>query len=242
VPSRPPARDPRAPATGLRGPNAETDGGHYFDARPHTPSAPRTVDLVLPDLTVALATDRSVFSGDRVDPGTRVLLLDAPPPPAGTRHALDLGCGYGPVALTLAHRAPGATVWALDVNERAVDLCRANAAALGATGVRASVVSAERPDGDVPPEVALDLIWSNPPIRIGKVALHALLTRWLDRLTPTGRAWLVVQRNLGADSLQRWLDGGGWPTERVSSRAGYRLLAVGPREGAPDPPPDGTGA
>jgi 16S rRNA (guanine1207-N2)-methyltransferase len=132
-------------------------------------------------------------------------------------------------------------VWALDVNERAVDLCRANAAALGATGVRASVVTAERPDGDVPPEIALDLIWSNPPIRIGKAALHALLTRWLDRLTPTGRAWLVVQRNLGADSLQRWLDGRGWPTERASSRAGYRLLAVGPREGTPDPPPDGPG-
>ena len=148
------------------------------------------------------------------------------------RHALDLGCGYGPVALTLAHRAPQATVWAIDVNERAVELCRANAAALGSTTVHASVVSDDRPTGEVPDDVRFDLVWSNPPIRIGKTALHALLTRWLDRLTPDGRAWLVVQRNLGADSLQRWLEAEGRPAERVASRAGYRLLSVRPRDGA----------
>ena len=211
---------------------AEGHTSHYFDAVPQTSSALRTVELVLPDLTVPLQTDRSVFSGDRVDPGTRLLLLEAPAPPPSTRHALDLGCGYGPVALTLAHRAPQATVWALDVNERAVALCRANAEALGATTVHASVVSEDRPTGEVPDDVRFDLVWSNPPIRIGKAALHALLTRWLDRLTPEGRAWLVVQRNLGADSLQRWLEAEGRPAERVSSRAGYRLLSVGAREGA----------
>jgi 16S rRNA (guanine1207-N2)-methyltransferase len=204
-------------------------GAHYFEARPRAASDPRTVELVLPDLTVALRADRAVFSGDRVDPGTRHLLLDVPPPPPGTRHALDLGCGYGPVAVTLARRAPGATVWAVDVNERAVELCRANAAALGAGAVRASTVTDGRPFGDVPDDVELDLIWSNPPVRIGKPALHALLGRWLDRLAPTGRAWLVVQKHLGSDTLARWLDGQGWPTERVSSRAGYRLLAVDPR-------------
>jgi 16S rRNA (guanine1207-N2)-methyltransferase len=206
------------------------DQGHYFEARPQAPSSPRTVDLVLPDLTVALRTDRAVFSGDRVDTGTRLLLLDAPPPPPTAAHVLDLGCGYGPVALTLARRAPQATVWAVDVNERAVALCRANADALGARTVHASVVGEERPWGDVPGGVAFDLVWSNPPVRIGKPALHALLTRWLDRLAPDGRAWLVVQRNLGADSLHRWLDAEGFPTERASSRAGYRLLAVGARQ------------
>jgi 16S rRNA (guanine1207-N2)-methyltransferase len=217
VPPRPGSSAPRRSGGSSR--------PHYFEARPQAPSERRTVELVLPDLTVPLVTDRAVFSGDRVDPGTRHLLLDVPPPPPGTRHALDLGCGYGPVAVTLAHRAPGAMVWAVDVNERAVELCRTNAPPT----VGASVVTDERPFGDVPDHVELDLIWSNPPVRIGKPALHALLARWLDRLAPTGRAWLVVQKHLGSDTLQHWLDGQGWHSERVSSRAGYRLLAVDPR-------------
>jgi 16S rRNA (guanine1207-N2)-methyltransferase len=202
---------------------------HYFSAQSRAGSEPRTVELTLPDLTVSLRSDRAVFSGNRVDPGTRLLLLEASMPSPQVRHALDLGCGYGPVAITLAHRAPQATIWAVDVNERAVELCRANAATVGAEGVRASVSNSERPWGDVPDGVNLDLIWSNPPVRIGKAALHDLLTRWLDRLAPGGQAWLVVQRHLGADSLQRWLGEQGWPTERASSRAGYRLLVVNSR-------------
>ena len=189
---------------------------HYFDPRPGASSEPRPVDLVLPDLTVTMTTDRAVFSGDRIDPGTRHLLLGAPPPPAGTRQALDLGCGYGPIAVTLAHRAPQATVWAVDVNERAVELCRANARTAGTANVHASVVTDAAPWGAVPDDVELDLIWSNPPVRIGKPALHDLLARWLGRLAPEGRAHLVVHRHLGSDSLQRWLDEAGWPTVRTA--------------------------
>ena len=73
---------------------------------------------------------------------------------------------------------------------------------------------------------AFDLIWSNPAIRVGKAALHEMLRTWLDRLTPDGRAVLVVQRHLGADSLAAWLNDEGWPTERLASRRGYRLLDV----------------
>jgi 16S rRNA (guanine1207-N2)-methyltransferase len=182
--------------------------------------------LTLPDLTISLQTDRGVFSGERIDPGTKYLLLDAPTPPPAAAHVLDLGCGYGPIAVTLAHRLPQATVWAIDVNERAVELCRTNATTAGHANVRPSVVTDAAPDGDVPDDVRFDLIWSNPPIRIGKPALHALLTRWLDRLTDTGRAVLVVQKHLGSDSLQQWLDGQGWHVDRLGSRAGYRLLGV----------------
>jgi 16S rRNA (guanine1207-N2)-methyltransferase len=193
--------------------------GHYFDADPSAPSAPGQVRLDLPDRSLTLATDRGVFSGDRVDPGTKYLLLEAPaPPPAGT--FVDLGCGYGPIACTLAARAPGASVWAVDVNARARDLCVANAAALGLGNVR--VVAPE----DVPGDLAVDLLWSNPPIRVGKAALHDLLLAWLGRLTPSGRALLVVQKHLGADSLARWLDEQGWATTRLGSRTGYRLLDV----------------
>ena len=101
------------------------------------------------------------------------------------------GAGWGPIALSLALDAPDATVWAVDVNERALDLVRRNAARLGLVQVNAAL-----PD-DVPDDVRFATIWSNPPIRIGKAALHELLGQWLPRLSTGGEAWLVVQRNLG---------------------------------------------
>jgi 16S rRNA (guanine1207-N2)-methyltransferase len=197
---------------------------HYFAGDPAVRSAPSEVPLVLPDLRVALVTDRGVFSRDRVDTGTRLLLLEGPLPPAGAVDLLDLGCGYGPIAVTLAHRAPHATVWATDVNSRARACTAENARRLGLTNLRVAA-----PD-DVPDEVRFDAIWSNPPVRIGKPALHALLAAWLDRLAAGGHAHLVVQKHLGADSLQRWLVDQGWPTERTRARAGYRLLDVRARE------------
>ena len=190
---------------------------HYFDEDPAAPSDPRVVSLVLPDLTVELASDRGVFSSDRVDPGTRYLLLEAPAPAPEVATALDLGCGYGPIARTLCARAPGAHVWAVDVNERARSLAATNLADCDAT------VAA--PD-DVPPDVRFDLIWSNPPIRIGKAALHELLGRWLPRLTPDGVAVLVVQKHLGADSLAKWIEAEIGSCRRIGSRQGYRLLEV----------------
>jgi 16S rRNA (guanine1207-N2)-methyltransferase len=195
------------------------EAGHYFAPDPSVPSQPRTVRLDLPTGSISLRTDRGVFAADGVDAATKLLLLEAPePPPTGT--FVDLGCGYGPIACTLAARVPEATVWAVDVNRRALDLCRENAAALGL----ANVIAYE-PDA-VPADESVDLIWSNPPIRIGKPALHELLLSWLARLTPTGSAVLVVHKHLGADSLQRWLDGEGWPTTRLGSRDGNRLLQV----------------
>ncbi len=196
---------------------------HYFSPAPSGPSARRQLELALPEgRLVRLTTDRGVFSADKVDDGTRVLLAEGPS--IDGAHALaDVGCGYGAVAVTLALRsAPGAVVWAVDVNERARDLCRENAEANGVAD-RVRVVA---PD-EVPGDLVLDQIWSNPPIRVGKAALHELLTSWLARLRPgVGSATLVVQKHLGADSLARWLVDAGWPTERVVSRAGYRILAV----------------
>jgi 16S rRNA (guanine1207-N2)-methyltransferase len=211
-------------------PAPEPEGQHYFSGQPDVPSAPATVPLVLPDFSLTLTTDRGVFSGTRVDAGTKLLLLGAPPLPSGAVDVLDLGCGYGPIAVTLARRAPHARVWAVDVNDRALALCTANAEAAG-VGDR---VRAVHPD-EVPVEVRFAAIWSNPPIRIGKPALHDLLRRWLGRLDAAAHAVLVVQKHLGADSLARWLDSEGWSTHRLDSRAGYRLLTV---DAATDPHPD----
>jgi len=187
------------------------------------------VQVVLPDMHLTLATDSGVFSPGRLDPGTRLLLETAPPPPAGG-DLLDLGCGYGPLALVLAKRSPQARVWAVDVNQRAIDLCAGNAAAMGLANVRCVAVAPAGPDSAGPDVTGLpasyQLIWSNPPIRIGKQALHCLLTGWLSRLAPGAPAYLVVQRNLGSDSLQRWLGENGWDAGRFAARAGYRVLEV----------------
>jgi 16S rRNA (guanine1207-N2)-methyltransferase len=193
---------------------------HYFDPSPTTVSAPETVTVELPDTSFTLRTDRGVFGHGKLDTGTSVLLRAAPAlPTEGV--GLDLGCGAGAIALTMARRAPALHVWAVDVNQRARALCTTNAAA---NGVRLSVIAPEH----VPDDVRFDVIWSNPPIRIGKAALHELLLTWLARLTPDGRAVLVVQKHLGADSLHRWLVEQGHPTTRLASAKGYRVLDVHP--------------
>lgn len=207
-----PVRDaPDAP-----GPDGEV-GDHYFTARPASADERRTLTVRLAGREVTVETAGGVFSPGRLDLGTEVLLRSVPePPPSGD--LLDLGCGWGPVALTLALRSPAARVWAVDVNERALDLVRRNARRLGLEHVHAVT-----PDG-VPPDVSPVALWSNPPIRVGKEALHAMLLRWLPRLAPGADGYLVVQRNLGADSLQRWLGEQGFPTERLASAKGFRVL------------------
>lgn len=201
-------------------PNRRGEGEHYFAATPSAASRPGSVQLVLADLHLRLVTDRGVFSAERIDPGTRILLETVPRPP-GHGHLLDLGCGYGPVALTMAARSPAATVWAVDPNERALALTEQNARAAGLPNVRAC-----RPE-DVDPAVSFAAIWSNPPVRIGRAALVALLDTWLSRLAPCAEAHLVVHKHLGSDSLQRTLIARGWDANRVTSRAGYRVLRIG---------------
>jgi 16S rRNA (guanine1207-N2)-methyltransferase len=201
-------------------------GDHYFSPAPAGEDQRRPLRAHLAGRTLALETTGGVFSPDRVDAGTSVLLGAVPDPPA-TGHLLDLGCGWGPVALSLAIRAPGAAVWAVDVNERALALTAANAERSGLANVRAAL------PGQVPDDVELAAIWSNPPIRVGKAALHAMLLHWLPRLAPGAAAHLVVQKNLGSDSLQRWLTDEGLPSvaldadvERATSERGFRVLRV----------------
>ena len=192
---------------------------HYFNAEPEVASARRTIEVSLADGTFSIQTDTGVFSHGRVDAGTKVLLMESPTLPA-TGTFLDLGCGAGPMAMTMARRSPQSSVWAIDVNERARQLTRDNATSLMLTNVTVS-----SPD-DVPQELLFDVIWSNPPIKAGKKELHDLLTRWLERLTPQGVAVLVVNKNLGSDSLAKWLGDLGWNVKRISSRQGYRVLLV----------------
>jgi 16S rRNA (guanine1207-N2)-methyltransferase len=196
-------------------------GEHYFTTDPAVASHPRRVALRLPDVSLDLESDAGVFSADRLDRGTRVLLENAPMPPV-RGPLLDLGCGYGPIALTLATRRRRLPVWAVDVNSRALGLTERNAAAAGLGNVTVA-----RPE-EVPADLRFAGIYSNPPIRSGKAALHTLLGTWLPRLQPAGRAYLVVGKNLGADSLARWLVEQGWPATRLTSVGGFRVLEISP--------------
>lgn len=197
---------------------------HYFTAAPASPAERRTMTVDLAGHRVTVHSAGGIFSPDRVDVGTSVLLREVPdprrnPPPTGT--LLDLGCGWGPVALALGLLSPDADVFAVDVNERALDLARANASSLGLKRVQVCC-----PD-EVPAQVRFAQIWSNPPIRVGKAILHDLLRTWLPRLEPGGTAYLVVQKNLGSDSLQRWIATDlGMPCERHATSRGFRVLAV----------------
>lgn len=200
---------------------------HYFSADPASGYVPREITVRLAGQERVLTTASGVFSPERLDTGTQVLLSHVPAPPPGG-HLLDLGCGWGPIALSLALESPRATVWAVDVNQRALDLVRENAGRLGLDNITTCT-----PD-NVPTDLRFMTIWSNPPIRVGKNELHALLARWLPRLDEGADAWLVVQRNLGSDSLHRWLQAE-FPQELAVTRAathkGYRVLRARRRSG-----------
>ncbi len=204
-------------------PTGHTGGSQYFED-PTVPSDPVVVDVTLPDTAFTMETDTGVFSRGHVDAGTS-LLLRSEVPLASKGNLLDLGAGSGAMALTMGRRSPDATVWAVDVNTRARELCRRNAARNHLDNIRVAAPE------DVPDEIRFSTIWSNPPIRIGKLALRELLLTWLGRLDAEGTATLVVQKHLGADSLQRWLTSEGHTTERVASKSGFRLLAVRPTSG-----------
>ena len=194
-----------------------TSGEHYFTADPSVPFEREPVRVSVWGRDLSLVSGSGVFARGRLDVGTAVLFRETSPPEGG--RILDLGCGYGVIGLAIASCAPAAVVTAVDVNERAVLLANENAASLG-LGDRFTASVPESVD----PAATYDEIWSNPPIRVGKEALHDLLLTWLPRLAPGGRAVLVVGKNLGADSLQRWLGEQGWPTTRLASAKGFRVL------------------
>lgn len=190
----------------------EAEGEHYFTADPSVPFQRIPVEASVWGRDFSLVSGSGVFAQGRLDIGTSVLFRETEPPAGG--RVLDLGCGYGVIGLAIAALVPSASVTGVDVNERAVLLANENAASLGLTNFRATTELAGE----------FDEIWSNPPIRIGKDALHALLLHWLPRLKPGGRAVMVVGKNLGSDPLQRWLIEQGYPTERLGSSKGFRVL------------------
>ena len=194
---------------------------HYFSASPDSPSTLREITYQVADREFAVQAASGTFSASKLDPGTSILLSKFDEFP-DSGNVLDLGCGWGPISLAIATFSPETTLWALDVNARSMELASKNAEKLGLSNIK--IVTAEQ----VPQDLKFDAIWSNPPIRIGKAALHELLRTWLPRLESGGRAMLVVQKQLGADSLLSWIQ-----TEfpeltasRFSTDKGFRVLEI----------------
>lgn len=198
---------------------------HYFTAQPVArPDELRLVKLEYKGRQLQFWVSPKVFSSARLDPGTEQLLAALPDlPDSGT--FLDLGCGWGPIAVSLAKVSPGALVWAVDVNPRAVSLTARNAE-INSTKNVFSMSAASGLAQAQAEDVRFDLIVSNPPIRIGKEALHEMLSLWFGRLSPSGEGWLVVNKNLGADSLTKWFNGNGYDAWKHSSRKGFRIIRV----------------
>lgn len=194
---------------------------HYFDESPTGDFKPKEISVTLAGQNLKLLTAGSVFSPDHLDQGTAVL-LDHLELANSTGTFLDIGCGWGPIALALALNSPKAIIYAIDVNERSLELTRMNAESLGLSNV---IVC--KPE-DVPTNVTFDQIWSNPPIRVGKSVLHEILQLWINRLFSGSSAYLVVQKNLGSDSLQKWLtvEFKDFETSRIDSAKSFRVLKV----------------
>ena len=200
----------------------EQPAQQYFAAEPTSADIRRTLSVTLRGHEANVEVSNGVFSGSRVDLGTSVFLKHAPETPENGTF-LDLGCGWGPIALAMAFDSPQANVWAVDVNERAVELTNINAQRNNCKQLHA--VTPEQ----LPEELTYDLIWSNPPIRVGKEVLHTLLMTYLPRLKPAGAAYLVVQKNLGSDSLIPWLAqalGNDYEVSKYGSSKGFRVIEV----------------
>ena len=197
---------------------AMSTSDHYFSAQPSSPQDAQTHRAKVRGMHLQLAGDRGVFNKGDLDWGTRVLIENAEVPHGGV--LLDLGCGSGAIAAAVATLRPNAEVWAVDVNERAIEVARRTMQLNGLRNVRVSLVS------DVPDDLRFNGIWSNPPIRVGKDELHELLSTWLSRLTDSGTADFVVHKNLGSDSLAAWLASEGYSVTRSASKQGYRVLRV----------------
>lgn len=201
---------------------SENSTEHYFSAKPAGAFQTKEIQVRLANADYTVETAGSIFSPDHIDAGTEALLFSVPRPPAeGT--LLDIGCGWGPLALTLALESPAAHVYAIDVNERSIELTARNAQRLNLTNVTAGTPES------VNPALTFDVIWSNPPIRVGKAELHAIMKMWLPRLSPEGSAYLVVAKHLGADSFEKWLGhefGDTHETSREDTRKGFRIIKV----------------
>jgi len=194
---------------------------HYFSSDPTAPKKTVNILLEVAGTEIAIEAASGTFSSSKLDAGTAVLLKhDNHFPKDG--NVLDVGCGWGPIGLSIAKTRAKTKVYGIDINQRSIEQSNLNSTSLGLENYWAMHSK------DLPEDIRFSGIWSNPPIRVGKKVLHELMETYIPRLEPGGKAMLVVQKNLGADSFQRWLTSR-FPEAEVSRLAtdkGYRVICL----------------
>lgn len=168
--------------------------GHYYSAKPTATHEPHEFELTLRGRKFVFVTDAGVFSKKGIDYGSKFLIEEM----EIQQHdqVLDVGCGYGPIGLCAAALANSGKVTMIDINERAVMLCRTNANRNGISNVTIM-------QSDLLAQVAeqsFDKILTNPPIRAGKETVHRIFEQSFEALVPGGQLWVVIQKKQGAPS------------------------------------------
>lgn len=189
---------------------------HYFTPSPQSASHPHDFTVDFDGLRLNFTSDDGVFSKGELDKGTALLLRSLPPDAQGT--LLDLGCGWGAVGVIAGKRCPHLAVTMVDVNERAVALAQKNAER---NGIAAACMQS---DGIAALHRSFDFIFLNPPIRAGKEVIYRLFRECAEHLKPMGQVHIVIRKQQGADSAQRFLQTLFSSVETVSRSAGFRVF------------------
>ena len=194
---------------------------HYFSSDPAAPKKTVSITLQVGGKELAIEAASGTFSSSKLDAGTAVLLKHEDHFPKDG-NVLDIGCGWGPIGISIASSTQACKVYGIDINQRSIEQSNLNAENLKLKNYWAMHAR------DLPADLRFSAIWSNPPIRVGKKVLHELMETYIPRLEPGGRAMLVVQKNLGADSFQRWLSTRFPDAEvmRVATDKGYRVISL----------------
>ncbi len=189
---------------------------HYFTASPESSHRYAEAEYAYRGESLRFLTDAGVFSRGEVDFGTDVLLRALPQDLAG--RVLDLGCGWGAVGVSVGKKYPACSMVMSDVNERALELARKNAAA---NGVRAETVQS---DGLENVDGPFDYILTNPPIRAGKQVIYRLFAQSAEKLTENGALYLVIRKQQGAESALKYLKTVFGQTETVEKSGGFWVI------------------
>ena len=199
----------------------------YYTADPTSESNPVPCAFPYRGHGLNFMTDAGVFSKGELDVGSR-LLLDALP--TFTGDVLDIGCGWGAIGVAIAKANKNAKVTMVDVNRRALDLCRQNCQRNG--------VTAEVIESDGMAEVMgrkFDAIVTNPPIRAGKQVIYKMFADAAQSLNLDGALYLVIRKQQGAESCVKYLKTLFHEVEKLDKSGGFWVLkAYDPKEAETD--------
>ncbi|WP_078551160.1 class I SAM-dependent methyltransferase [Bacillus alkalicellulosilyticus] len=193
---------------------------HYYSENPSVESKPKQITFELRGKQLSFVSDSGVFSKKEIDFGTQLLLESFEFPTSGEGALIDVGCGYGPIGITLAKEDKSRKVYMVDINERALELSRKNAEKNGAANV---VVRKSRLFDNVNTQ-KFSAVITNPPIRAGKQVVHELFEQAFEQLETNGELWVVIQKKQGAPSAIEKIKSLFQECEVVSKKKGYYII------------------